>query len=83
MSNSAAVDIAERFFIAFEALKQTGKIRIYQDFFDAYGIDRGMFYKVKRDHESNLFRVAWLAHLVNDFGVNPEWLMTGKGKMFR
>jgi len=26
--------------------------------------------------------MAWLAYLINDYGISSQWLMTGKGEMF-
>jgi hypothetical protein len=41
------------------------------------------FYEARRVKESDRFQVAWLAYLINDYGASPEWIMSGKGKMFR
>lgn len=82
MNNLESVQIIERFFQAFEAIKEKGLIRFNQDFIDKYEIPKSTFYDSRRDYLSDRFQISWLAHLVNDYGVSAEWLFSGKGKMF-
>ena len=47
-----------------------------------YDIDRRNQYAQKKDLNRGWFQVSWLYPLVRNYGVNAEWLLTGKGKMF-
>lgn len=82
MNNPESVQIIDRFFEAFDALKDMGKIKNNQQFIDRYKIPKSTFYDSRRVRESDRFQISWLAHLINDYGVSPEWLFSGKGKMF-
>ena len=83
MNNPESIKIIDRFFEAFDALKEMGRIKNNERFVKMYDIPKSTFYDSRRMRESNKFQISWLAILVNDFGVSSEWLMTGKGNMFR
>lgn len=82
MQNQASQLVAKRFFEAIQTLITIKKIRGKQTFTRAYDINRRNFIFVETHLESNQFQVSWLSHLVNDFNVSAEWLLTGKGKIF-
>jgi len=75
--------IVKRFFEAIYALKARGDIRGKQTFTNRYGINRWNFNTLEKEPERDIFQMAWLAHLITDYGVSAEWLMTGKGDMFK
>lgn len=83
MNNPESIQIIDRFFEAFDEIKKMGKIRFIQEFLDRYNIPKSSFYDARRIRESDRFQVSWLAHLINDYSVSPEWLFSGKGKMFK
>jgi len=83
MNNPESIKIIDRFFEAFDSLKSKGRIRNNQQFIDLYDIPKSTFYDSRRVRESDKFQISWLAHLVNDYGISSEWLMTGKGNMYR
>lgn len=74
--------IAERFFEALDALIAMSKIKSIRSFCDSNGIDRRNLEALRKSKERNLFQTFWLVPLVNEYGVNARWLLTGKGKIF-
>ena len=82
MNNSESIQIIERFFKVIDVLVLTKEIRGIKTFTDRYNIDRRNFYQIRKQPEKDMFQMAWLAHLINDFGVSAQWLMTGNGEMF-
>lgn len=82
MQSEHSTQIVARFFAAVKRLTDEHVIRGTQTFTRRYGINRWNFITCSRDHRRNIFQVAWLAYLVNDYGVNPEWLLTGNGEFY-
>lgn len=82
MQTPDSQQIIERFFEVIYDLIARKVIRGKQTFTREYGIDRWNFNKLEVDKSRDLFQLSWLAHLINDFGVSSEWLMTGKGEMY-
>lgn len=82
MNNEISITIVQRFFKAIEEIIAKKELRGIQTFTNAYLIDKRNFYKVKNNPDSNIFQVAWLSYLVNDFNVSSRWLLTGKDTMF-
>lgn len=76
-------DIAGRFYVAFNTLKQTGRIKNTKSFTDKYKINRGNFITVSKNLSSKMFNPCWLTYLVRDFNVSAEWLLTGRGDMLK
>lgn len=82
--NSAEANrpIVERFFEALDALVTMSKIKSIRAFCTSYGIDRRNLDALRKSEERNLFQTFWLVPLINEYGVNAKWLLTGKGKIF-
>lgn len=78
--------IIARFFKALDVLIARKHIRGYATFAKLYGADVRNFLRLAKVDEEGIgkakFHVAFLGYLVKDFGANPVWLLTGKGKMF-
>lgn len=83
MNNPESIEIINRFFEAFDVLKEMKKIKNNQEFIRNYDIPKSTFYDARRVRESDRFQISWLAHLINDYGVSSEWLFSGKGKMLQ
>ena len=75
--------ICKRFFLAFNRLIEIGKIDSAYSFSNKYGIDRRNFQRTYKDHDTHTIKLGWLSILVRDYEVSSEWLLTGKGQMFR
>ena len=83
MQNEEGVKIVERFFEALQELKRRKVIRGINTFPRRYGINPGNFWQLKQDKSRDILQLVWLAHLVTDFGVSAEWLLTGNGEIFK
>ena len=82
MQNTESVKTVERFFEALYELKRRKAIRGISAFSRIYGINKGGFYKLEKDKTRDILQLVWLSHLVTDFGVSADWLLTGNGDMF-
>ena len=74
--------IVKRFFEALQILKEKKIIRGKQTFTARYGINRWNMLTLEKEPERDIFQVAWLTYLVEDYNVSPTWLLTGKGEFF-
>jgi len=82
MNNPESIVIIKRFYEAIDMLIANKAIRGKQTFTSRYNINRWNFNTVKKKPESDMFQLVWISHLVRDFDVSAEWIMTGKGGMF-
>ncbi|MCX6222430.1 MAG: hypothetical protein NTZ69_15775 [Bacteroidia bacterium] len=82
MNNPESQKIVLRFFEALAMLKAQKVIRGKQTFTRQYEINRWNMNQLEKDPGSNIFQVSWLSHLVTDYGVSSQWLLTGHGEMF-
>ena len=83
MQTPDSQQIVKRFFQALYRLKADRKIRGKQTFTNLYGINRWNMNTLEKEPDRDIFQVAWLTYLVNDFDVSPLWLLTGRGDFYR
>ena len=83
MQSPDSIRIIERYFLALDTLKNDRAIRGVATFTRKYGINRRNMFTLRKQPERDIFQVAWLAHLVNDYGVSSDWLLTGAGPFYR
>ena len=79
MQTKDSQEIISRFFQALYYLKSERGIRGKQTFTAKHGINRWNMNTLEKDMTRDIFQPAWLTYLVNDYGISPEWLLTGKG----
>lgn len=75
--------IIKRFFEALYHLKSLRIIRGKQTFTTRFGINRWNMNFLEKNLTSDIFQSAWLTYLVEEYGVSPEWLLTGKGDIIK
>lgn len=73
-------EIAERFYFTLDELKRLRIIRGIATFAKRYDIDRRNFATARRIGSVN---VAWIAHVVRDYNISPDYILNGVGGMFR
>jgi len=78
-----SVAVMERFFAAVDALIENKTIRGLQTYCRLHDIDKRHFYAQKTDPGRGYFEVAWLLPMIRDYKVSAEWLLFGKGQMFK
>ena len=82
MQTEDSQKIIGRFFEALAQLKFDKRIGGRTPFAEKYNINRRNLYKLEKNFEKDIFQVAWLSYLVNDYNVSAEWLLTGKGSFY-
>lgn len=83
MQTTESQQVIKRFFEALQALKERKIIRGKQTFTNMYGINRWNLNTLEKNPEKDIFQVAWLTYLVKDFDISSQWLLTGRGDMFK
>lgn len=71
-----------RYFEAFDAAVENGRIESVRKFCRDHDIDRRHFYAQRKELSKGFFEVGWLVPLIRDCGVSSAWLLTGVGSMF-
>ena len=74
--------IVQRFFQAIEMLIANRKIRGKKTITDTYGINRRNLIRLSKE-PTRKFDLYYLWVLAHEYGVSSEWLITGRGDMFR
>lgn len=83
--------IQSRFFQAIDLLIESNKIKSLQSFCTDYGLHRPKYSNLRtRSKDENRVGTGYkfididsLSYLVSDFGISSDWLLVGKGGMFR
>ena len=73
--------ITDRWFQALDDLVETGRTS-RSKMCRELGVDRRNFYQQAANHSRRILRVEWLTHLVLNYGVSADWLLTGRGWPF-
>lgn len=86
-SNTQSVQ--RRFFDALAHIQERGEIAGLGTFCTRYGLNRTKYSRIRtavRADSVGMYHhidMDALTHIVSDYGVNAEWLLTGNGEMFR
>lgn len=81
MTQQEHVEIVGRFFAALGWLKETRRIRGLQTFARSCGVDRRSLRRIQAEPEKYSLKVGWVVHLVREYGIKADWLLTGEGQM--
>lgn len=73
--------VTDRFFQAYAELCDAGRTT-QRRFCSELSIDRRNFAKQANDHSRRIIRAEWLTHLVENYSVSADWLLTGRGWIF-
>ena len=77
------IQINQRFFYSIQTLVNMKVLRGLQTFTREYGLNRRNLQNVQAHPDTCVIKPEWLTILVRDFDISPEWLLTGRGKMFK
>lgn len=86
-----ALEIQKRFFEALDLLIESGKIKGLKTFCDEYGLHRPKYSNLRtatKDPDNpgtgyKFIDIDALSYLVADYKVSADWLLRGKGGIFR
>lgn len=85
-----AKSIQGRFFEAINTLIASGKLEGLQTFCKMYDLHQPKYSRLRsstmdptKESAYKLIDIDALAYLVKDFGVSSDWLLLGRGKMFK
>lgn len=81
MQTEDSQKVIKRFFEALYYLKDMKIIRGKQTFTREFGINRWNMNTLEKDMSRDIFQASWLTYLVQEYGVSPMWLLTGKGEI--
>lgn len=82
MQNERSQAINKRFFEAYDILVVSGKIKSKNSFCVDNNIDRRNFDRI-RTEPAREFQLSFLSILVAEYGISAEWLLLGRGNVFR
>jgi len=83
MQNPINAAITERFYEAIKMLIESKKIRGRQTYCTLGGIDKRNFYAQEKNVQLSKLQLFWIEPMIREFGINANWLFTGKGGMFQ
>ncbi len=83
MNNPDSIPVIKRFYEALDVVIMQKRIRGVQTFTREHNINRRNFITVRNNPVSDMFQLSWLTFIVKDFGVSSDWLLTGRGNMFK
>lgn len=81
--SSEGVAVTKRFFEAIDMLKAQKRMRGLLTFTKAHDINYWNINTVKAQPEVSVLKPEWIVYLVSDYGISADWILLGKGGMFR
>ena len=74
---------SERFFEAIDMLKAQKRMRGLLTYTKAHDINYWNINTVRNQPEVSVLKPEWIAYLVLDYGISADWILTGRGGMFK
>ncbi len=78
-----AIAITKRFFHAVDYLISTRRIRGLNTFATKHNINYWNLCTLRKEPEKRVLKVEYIAYLVSDFSVSPEYLLFGYGSIIK
>lgn len=75
--------IKQRFYEAINMLIESKALRGRQTYCRLYDIGKRHFYAQEKDLNMALLKLYWVVPLVEHYNINADWLLTGRGGMFK
>ena len=72
-----------RFYSALDALIEKKELKGVNTCCRLYNIDRRNLLAQRKDLDRAILQISWMQPIVKDFGVSGDWLLTGRGAMFK
>ncbi|MEY8591415.1 hypothetical protein AALK14_08195 [Butyricimonas hominis] len=72
-----------RFYSALDALIEKKELKGVNTYCRLYNIDRRNLLAQRKDLDRVILQISWMQPIVKDFGVSGDWLLTGRGAMFK
>lgn len=81
LTEKKSIEVTNRFFEALDTLIEMGKINSEHGFCVDYNVNRRNFKRLREEPHRKFF--LWVFAPVVELGVSGDWILTGKGKMFK
>jgi hypothetical protein len=81
--SAEGVAITKRFFEAIDILKAQRTMRGLTTFTNAHDINYWNINTVRNQPDVSVLKPEWITYLVLDYGISAEWILTGRGGMFK
>lgn len=77
------IEVTKRFFEAIDILKAQKRMRGLLTFTKAHSINYWNINTVRNQPDVSVLKPEWITYLVLDYGISAEWVLTGRGGMFK
>ena len=77
------IAVTKRFFEAIDMLKAQQRTRGLLTFTKAHDINYWNINTVRNQPDVSVLKPEWITYLVLDYGISAEWVLTGRGGMFK
>lgn len=86
--NPQVMDIQKRFFDAIQRAKEAGRTTGLKSFCEDHDLNLVKYYRIKSELGKPIEEMHYkaididaLLYVCRDFGVSPDWLLLGRGKL--
>ncbi len=81
--SNEGVEITKRFFKVIDLLISSNIIRGLQTFTSKYNINRWNLITVRDNPTTRVIKPEWIYYLCKEYNINPDYIITGKGQIFK